>query len=152
MKQSIFRNLERFVEFCLAHRVKVVIVYTLLTLTMAGLAMGVQVKTVFADLLPSSHPYVKVHEEFQGQFGGSNVVSIMVEVEKGDIFDRAVLEKVRTITNELPLVDGVNPSTVISLASKKLKEIRASTDVIETRPVMWPSVPKTPQEMETLKT
>ena len=152
MKQTTFTKLQRFVEACIRNRILIVAIYTLLTLVMAGFAMRVQIKTVFDDLLPRSHPYVKVHEKFKEQFGGSNVVSIMLEVEKGDIFSQQVLNKVRTITNALPLVDGVNSTQIISLASKKLKEIKSSTDVIETRPVMWPDVPKTPQEMDALRT
>jgi hypothetical protein len=152
VKDTTFTRLQQFVEFCIRKRSLVATAYFLLTLVMAYFAVQVHVKTVFEDLLPRRHPYVQVHERFQEQFGGSNVVSIMVEVEKGDIFDRKVLERVRKITNDLPLVDGVNSTQIVSLASKKLREIKASTDAIEARPIMWPDVPKTPEEMRALKT
>ena len=30
------------------------------------------VKTVFADLLPQKHPYIKLHNEIRDKFGGAN--------------------------------------------------------------------------------
>jgi len=151
VKDLTYTKLQNFVEFCIRNRVAVAGVYLLLTLVLTLFAARVHFKTVFEDLLPRSHPYVQVHERFQEHFGGSNVISIMLEVKQGDIFNQQVLEKVRKITNELPLVDGVNSTQIVSLASNKLREIRASTDAIEARPVMWPDIPKTPQEMQALK-
>jgi uncharacterized protein len=151
VKDVIYSRLQNFVEFCIRNRVAVAGVYFLVTLVLALFAARVHVKTVFEDLLPRSHPYVQVHERFQEHFGGSNVISIMLEVDQGDIFNPNVLGKVREITNKLPLVDGVNSTQIVSLASSKLREIRASTDAIESRPVMWPDIPKTQQEMQALR-
>jgi len=141
----------RFSRFCIRRRVAVVTVLGLATAVMTYFAALVEVKTVFADMLPSSHPYVKVHEKFADTFGGSNMVTIMVEARDGDIFDPAVLDKVQRITLDLRKVSAVNPFQIISLASKKLKEVRASTDNIETRPLMWPDVPKTEAGLRDLK-
>src|SRR5882762_2516569 len=118
---------------------------------MLGAALRVEVKTVFDDLLPRNHPYIQVHERIKQTFGGSNLVSIMLEVDRGDIFSRPVLEKIQKVTKDLQQVDGVNQFQIISLAAKKLKEIRGSTDAIELRPLMWPEVPKSDTELAQLK-
>lgn len=152
MKEKSWHKLEHFVEYCIKYRVQVAAVFAILTLAMAFFATRVHVRTVFGDLLPRNHAYVKVHERFQADFGGSNVVSIMLEVEKGEVFNTQFLTKLKKVTDGLQGVDGVNPFQIVSLASKKLREIRASTDAIESRPVMWPNVPQTPEEMEVLKT
>lgn len=152
MQDRTFHKLERFVAFCIRHRVQVAAAFAILTLGMSFSAWRVHLRTVFGDLLPRSHAYIKVHERFQADFGGSNVVSVMLEVDKGNVFDTKVLTKVKKVTDDLQGVDGVNPFQVVSLASKKLREIRASTDAIESRPVMWPNVPQTQEEMEVLKT
>src|SRR5260370_40560813 len=94
MKNATFSKLERFVEFCIRNRVAVTLVYVVLTLVMAFFASRIEIKTVFDDLLPRSHPYVQVHERFKEQFGGSNVVSIMVPGDKGDNFHKTLLNKV----------------------------------------------------------
>ena len=141
----------RFALFCIRRRVWVVSVLAVTTALLTYFAVNIEVKTVFADMLPSSHPYVKTHERFKDTFGGSNIVTIMVEVEQGDIFQPAVLEKVRILTMELRKVSSVNQFQIISLASKKLKEIKSSTEGIETKPLMWPDLPKTEAEISALR-
>ena len=54
--------------------------------------------TAFSDLLPKDHPYIRVHNEFWKTFGGANVILISVEAADGDIFNPAVLEKVKKLT------------------------------------------------------
>lgn len=143
--------IERIAAFCIRRRGPVAGVIALLTVLLSWFALHVEVRTVFEDMLPSRHEYVKTHQKFKDTFGGSNMVTIMLEVEQGDIFDPVVLEKVRTITLGLREVSAVNPFQIISLASKKLKEVRASTDGIETRPLMWPDLPANAEELAALK-
>src|SRR5260370_36045225 len=101
MKNATFSKLERFVEFCIRNRVAVTLVYVVLTLVMAFFASRIEIKTVFDDLLPRSHPYVQVHERFKEQFGGSDVVSIMVQADKGDSFQRTGLKQGKKNTTDL---------------------------------------------------
>jgi len=122
-----------------------------LTAAMGYMASKVEVKTVFSDLLPKTHPYVKVNQKFKSTFGGSNLVTIMVENQKGDIFDLKVLEKVQKLTVGLQQVNGIDTYQIVSIASKKIKEIRATTEGVETRPIMWPRLPDGPEEMSKLR-
>jgi predicted RND superfamily exporter protein len=122
-----------------------------LTAAMGYMASKVEVKTVFSDLLPKTHPYVKVNQKFKSTFGGSNLVTIMVENQKGDIFDLKVLEKVQKLTVGLQQVNGIDTYQIVSIASKKIKEIRATTEGVETRPIMWPRLPDGPEEMAKLR-
>ena len=143
--------IERIAEFCIRQRRAVVIAISLLTLSLSWFAMHIEVRTVFEDMLPSRHEYVKTHEKFKDTFGGSNIVTIMVEAKDGDIFQLPVLEKVRSLTLGMREVSAVNPYQITSLASKKLKEVRASTDGIETKPLMWPDLPANAKELAALK-
>lgn len=144
-------RLERFVEYCIHRRAYVTGIFFLVTAVMLVAALRVEVRTVFEDLLPRSHPYIQVHEQYKQAFGGSNVVSIVLEAEKGDIFNTPFLSKVKTVTSALQQVDGANQFQIVSLASRKLKEIRGSTEAIESNPLMWPDVPKSQAGLETLK-
>lgn len=141
----------RFVRLCIRQRLAVVLVMGVLTAVFAVLAVQIEIKTVFNDLLPQNHPYIKVHDQFKQTFGSSNMVSIMLEVKEGDIFNPPVLKKIQKVTKDLQLVDGVNQFQIISLAAKKLKEIRASTEGIDIKPLMWPKVPETQDEVDKLK-
>lgn len=151
MKNSSYKKLERFVEFCILRRVAVVTVLTIITMLMTYLAVQVEIKTVFNDLMPRNHSYISVHNQFKSTFGGSNMVSIMLEVEQGDVFNPSVLGKIKKVTSDLQMVEGVNPFQIISLASKKLREVRASTSGIDTRPLMWPNLPKDETDLAALR-
>ncbi len=143
--------IERIAEFCIRRRVWVTGILLFLTLILSWFALRIEVRTVFEDMLPSRHEYVQTHEKFKDTFGGSNMVTIMFEVEEGDIFQTALLDKVRSVTLGLREVSAVNQYQITSLASKKLKEVRASTAGIESRPLMWPDLPADAQAMAELK-
>jgi predicted RND superfamily exporter protein len=145
------RTSERVARFCIRQRLPVILVVALITILLLVFALRQDVRTVFADLLPQDHPYIQTHEQFKESFGGSNLVSIMLTVEEGDIFRPEVLGKIRDITRDLREVSGVNQFQIISLASKKLKEVHASTYGIESRPLMWPDVPQQPADLERLR-
>ena len=140
--------IERIAEFCIHRRKAVVAVLAALTLVLSWFALRIEVRTVFEDMLPSQHEYVKTHERFKDTFGSSNMVTIMFEVKEGDIFQKAFLEKVRTVTLGLREVSAVNPYQITSLASKKLKEVQASTDGIATTPLMWPDLPANAEQID----
>ncbi len=144
-------RLARFVEFCIRQRAYVTGIFVVITAAMLVTAFKVEVRTVFEDLLPRSHPYIQVHEQYKHAFGGSNVVSIVLEAEQGDIFSAPFLGKVKSVTTALQKVDGANQFQIVSLASRKLKEIRGSTEAIESNPLMWPDVPQDQAGLDTLK-
>lgn len=151
MKNETFSKVEHAFATLIRNRTWVVLAVAVLTAVMGYLASHVEVKTVFSDLLPKNHPYVAVNQQFKSTFGGSNMVSIMIEVKEGDIFKPSVLSKVQKITVGLQQVDSVDTYQIISIASKKIKEVRASTEGVESRPIMWPELPKGPAEMAVLK-
>jgi len=151
VKNQSFSKLTHIFELLIKQRKWVIIIVALLTAVMGWLAAHVEVKTVFSDLLPKNHPYVAVNQKFKATFGGSNMVSIMLETEQGDIFDKRVLEKVQKITVGMQQVDSIDTYQIISIASKKVKEVRASTEGVESRPIMWPALPQTPEDMVKLR-
>lgn len=151
MKNATFGKIERLFQHLIRYRTWVVLTVAVLTAVMGYLATHVEVKTIFSDLLPKDHPYVAVNQKFKSTFGGSNMVSIMIETENGDIFDTKVLQKVQKLTVGLQQVDSVDTYQIVSIASKKIKEVRASTEGVESRPIMWPHLPQSPAEMAVLK-
>jgi predicted RND superfamily exporter protein len=151
VKNTTFSKIEHLFALLIKNRMLVVLAVAISTAIMAYLASHVEVKTVFSDLLPKNHPYVEVNQKFKSTFGGSNMVSIMVEVQDGDIFKKEVLEKVQKLTVGLQQVDAVDTFQIVSIASKKTKEVRASTEGVESRPIMWPQLPKDDAEMAILR-
>jgi len=138
-------------NFLFSRRAIVVGIVLLSSLILGVLALRVEVVTHLADMMPINHPYIKVHEQYKRSFGGAAIVTIMVEAKKGDVFQLSILKKVQGITTDLQKIDAVNQYQIVSLASKKLKNIHASSDGIEALPLMWPDVPKTAEEIALLK-
>ena len=64
--------------------------------------------TSFGDLLPQTHPFMKVHNKYAGTFGGANNVMIMVEVKQGNIFNVDTLTRIYKMTEEVDKVYGVS--------------------------------------------
>lgn len=143
--------IERFSAYCILNARKVALLLFAMTAILGWFALHVDVRTIFDDMLPSNHEYVQTHDKFKDSFGGSNLVTIMFEVEEGDIFQINVLQKVREVTLGLREVNAVNPYQITSLASKKVKEVKATSTGIESVPLMWPELPTTKEQMEDLK-
>jgi predicted RND superfamily exporter protein len=140
-----------FSIFCIKQRKAVVVILSLITMFFAYFAVQTDVVTKFEDQQPTSHPYIKVHQKFKDTFGGSNIVTFMVKSKEGDIFQLPVLTKIQELTQGLVKIDAVNEFQIISLAGKKLKEVKASTEGIESKPYMWPDLPKNQDEINYLK-
>jgi predicted RND superfamily exporter protein len=126
-------------------------IIALVTLFFSYYALKIQMYTAFSDLLPSNHPYIRVHNEFWKTFGGANVILISVEATNGDIFNRAALEKVKKLTEIIERIPGANNYQIFSIARQKVKDVRATAWGIEVEPVMWPDVPHSPAEIERLR-
>jgi len=132
-------------------RVPVLAIVLAITAVLATFAVRIDVKTVFEDLQPGTHPYIKVHEEFKQTFGGTSVITFMIQSTKGDIFQMPVLEQIHALTQGLYKIDAINEFQIYSIAGKKLKEVRASTEGIQSFPYMWPNLPESQADIERIK-
>jgi len=139
-------------RFLLRWRVVVLIVIVAMTGFFGYMAANIRVESPLIDLFPKTHPYVETYTKYAGVFGGASRVVIQIEVEEGDIFDKEVLQKIRRITKELELLDGINNYQVLSLAQRKVKELKIdAVRGFRAVPVMWPKVPETDEEIEQLR-
>ena len=129
----------------------VLIIISVITIFFGYQCRNLSISTNFNDLLPQTHPYVKVHNEFRETFGGANFLVIMVSVKDGTIFNRETLEKIRYITNELEGLPGIDRYKIVSIASRKLKNTQITSWGLEAVALMWPEVPKDDKGMEILK-
>jgi predicted RND superfamily exporter protein len=143
--------LKNFAEFIIKYRVVFLIVILLITSFFLFRLSKLSVKTNFSELLPQKHPFVKVHNKIRDIFGGANQVLIMVQVRKGDIFNRETLKKVQWISSELEKIPGVDPYKISSIAISKKKTFKFSSGSMIIKPLMYPDVPKNEAEMNELR-
>jgi len=140
-----------FADFVIRRRLLVLCIIGLITLAFGWECRKLTISTNFNELLPQNHEYIKIHNEFRETFGGANFLVMMVSVKEGDIFTAKTLEKVRHITSELEKVPGVDKYKILSMASRKIKNPKITSWGMEAKPLMWPDVPRTEQEMNKLK-
>ena len=143
--------MRRVADVVVKQRAMILALIVLVTLVFAYRSFNIEMYTAFADLLPKDHPYIRIHERYWKTFGGANVVMLSVEVTDGDIFNAAVLEKIKKLTEMIERTPGANNYQIFSIARQKVKDVRATAWGIEVQPVMWPDVPQSAEEIERLR-
>jgi hypothetical protein len=143
--------MKKFADLVIRQRLLVLLVILAVTVFFAYQMTGLKIITNFNDLLPQTHEYIKLHNDFRKTFGGANFLVIMVSVKKGDIFNEKTLKKIQYITNELEAIKGIDRYKIVSIASRKLKNPRITSWGIEGTPLMWPDVPKDELGIQKLK-
>lgn len=143
--------LERFSEFCIRRRLWVAGTIIGAAVVCALFTVRLEIRTIFHDMLPTHHDYIKVNDEYDEQFGGPNVVTIMVQATEGDIFQMPVLETIQKVTEAMYYVPSVNNFQIASIAARKLRSIEASAEGIESIPLMWPDLPQSQEEIDLLR-
>jgi len=145
--------LENLGRFLIDRRWIVLSVILGLTGVFGWFASQIRVESPTIDLFPTTHPYVETFVKYSEVFGGASRVAIQLEAKDGDIFKKPTLDKIRRITKELELLEGINNYQVLSLAQRKIKELKVdSIRGFRAVPVMWPKVPETAEEIAKLRT
>lgn len=112
----------RFSEFFIRHRLAHLIVIGLGTLFFGWQALQLEVFSQFVDLLPRQHPYVKVYEKYNRQFGSANVVAAAIVARDGSIYDERFLEKLYAFTDQIDKIEGVDHGQVASITSITVRD------------------------------
>ncbi len=120
------------------------------TVFMAYAAARVKITTRFIDLFPAGHKNVVLTRRFH-QFGGAQTLAVMLQVKRRDIFNLQTLRKIQEISREVDSLPGVNHQEVFSLSSYRVTYVKAVPGGINVRPLMYPSMPDSPAEIEAFK-
>lgn len=129
------------------HRFPVLCGFILVTLAFAAGLPGVQIKTIFSDLLPKDDPFVQVFKDHPN-FGNPLTVTVMIKRTDGDIYNHETLAKVWNFTRDIDLTPGINHDSLISIATEKARYAEATPDGVDMRPLMGDAIPTTPEEIE----
>ncbi len=143
--------MRRFAEHIIKYRLYWLIGIIILTIFFGYEASKTRMKTVFDDLFPQKHRFIKVHNTFRELFGGANLVSLELKVKEGTIFKIETLKKLKRITTEFENLPWVHPYQIFSLPRPSVKDMKVSSWGMRNVSVMYPHIPKTPEEMQELK-
>jgi predicted RND superfamily exporter protein len=102
-------------------RLPLLIMGVVLTLVLGFFATRLQVTAGFSKMIPLNHEFMQTFRDYQGDFGGANNVLVAIKVKKGDIYDKDVLATVRSITDEVFYIKGVERSSLTSLVTPNVR-------------------------------
>ncbi len=140
------KHIERIVRFPVTTILLAVFITVFFAFQISGLHMVLDPKA----LLPQDHPYVRLNNEIEKQFGGSRVVLIGVASKDGDIFNPSDIEKIRKINEEVKTLPGILENNVVSIADRKVKVVKAEGDSLEINSLL-DGIEYTPEGMKKLK-
>ena len=142
--------MQRYIEWILRHRYLVIALT--LTVSVAAVIEAKNLRIIIDPnkSLPQSHPYVETSNRVEKIFGSRYVVVIGITPKQGDIFQPAVLEKIQHMTAAFLQTPGVVKENLLSLSSRRAKNIVGTADGLEVRPLM-PNVPATIGQIQDLR-
>lgn len=106
----------RFLEATLfGHRRKVLTVFFAITVVLGYFASHLRPDAGFDKLLPTNNAYIDTYKRTQAQFGGGNVLLVVLESKNGDIFSADFFDKLKKLTDDVFFLPGVDRTHVSSL-------------------------------------
>ncbi len=123
--QKIVEKIEKFI---FAHRGLLVTVFFILTAGMLYSAIKARVDVSFTKKLPLQHEYIQTFLEYREQFGGANRIVIALMVEEGDIFTPKFFEILKSVTDEIFFLPGVDRAQVTSLFTPNVRFVEIVED------------------------
>lgn len=116
----------------------------------AGL-FHVEARTVFSDLFPKHHPFVRAFKDHPN-FGNPLTVTIMVKrVDGKDIYNSDTLAKIWSMSRDVDLIPGVDHDQIVSIATEKARYTVVTSDGIYSNPILDEKLPTTQAELEEVK-
>ena len=137
----------RVAKWVMDRRAMVSVWFVIVTLAFAAGIPRVEIKTIFADLLPQDDEFVKIYNAHPN-FGNPLTMFVMIKRKNGDIYHAETLQKVWDLTRNVDLTEGVDHDQIISISTEKLRYVEATPQGVDVRPLMGDAVPKDPAEVE----
>ncbi|HXZ47388.1 MAG TPA: MMPL family transporter [Usitatibacter sp.] len=148
-------TLERFIQavsdVIFGHRRTWLAVFAALTAFFAFSASHLAIDAGFNKMVPLRHPYMKVYREYEKVFGGANRVAIALMQDHGDIYTKEYLEKLKALTNDVFLLNGVDRATVKSLFTPNTRFIEVIEEGFAGGNVIPATFQGTPEDLKTVR-
>ncbi len=142
--------MQRYIEWIIRYRF--VVIALTLVVTIAAVIQTKNLKIIIDPntMLPQSHPYVMTSNQVERIFGSKYVVVIGITPKEGDIYQPAVLEKIQHMTAAFLQTPGVVKENLLSLSSRRAKNIMGTAEGLEVKPLMS-GVPTTAAQINELR-
>lgn len=139
-----------YAQWVIHHRLVVIGLILAITGFLASRLGSLQVDSNPNLWAPQQHPYVETTNLLEEVFGGRNLTVIGVVPKSGDIYQPAVLEKIKRLQDQIELLPHAVRHNVQSIAARKVKRVTGTPDGMEVRQMME-VVPRTPEAIAKLR-
>ncbi|WP_420467751.1 efflux RND transporter permease subunit [Panacagrimonas sp.] len=137
----------RLAKWIMDKRLPILILFGLVTAGFAAGFPGIEIRTIFKDLLPKDDPFVQVYYDHPN-FGNPLSIFVMVKRTDGDIYNSDTLQKVWDLTRNIDLTPAVDHDQMLSISTEKLRYVEATPEGVDVRPLMGDRVPVNDEEIE----
>lgn len=117
-----------------------------ITLFFAAGLPRVELKTIFSDLFPKTHPFVQTFKDHPN-FGNPLTIILMVKNKNGTIYNHETLDKLWRMTREIDLAPSVDHDQILSLTTEKARYAEATPYGVDMKPMMDAKAPETAGEL-----
>ena len=138
-------------EFLVRHRFIVFVCALALTGWFAYLVTTLRLYDDPNQWPPEDDPNVLLNNKLQLQFGGANLVTIMITRKDGSsIINPETLEKVKRITDKIMVIHGVIPYAIRSLSTVNARYLKGTDEELDAG-ILFADANRAPQSAEELK-
>jgi predicted RND superfamily exporter protein len=137
----------RQIALVVEYRRIVLAIVVLITLLLGAGATKLSIVIDPDETLPQDHPYLVATNLADKLFGNKYEVVIGVTPPEGDALQPAAIAAVKEITAKLAADKGVVPSSLISLAARKVKDIAGAADGLSARQLLEGKSGETPEHL-----
>lgn len=128
------------------------IVFAALTALFAYTAAWLRVDAGFNKMIPLQHEYMKIFTEYQKTFGGANRVLVAVMQRDGrDIYNAEFFKTLKSLTDEVFFIPGVDRPTVTSLFTPNVRFIEVVEEGFAGGNVIPADFRGTPEDLEKVR-
>ena len=150
MDRPASRVFRPYARWIVAHRLLVVTAIVLVTGFLTSRLGSLQVDSNPDLWAPQTHAYVETTNQLEELFGGRNLTVIGVVPRQGDIYQPKVLATIKRLQDEIELLPHAVRHNILSLAARKVKQVKGGPDGMEVRQMME-TVPTTAEEIAAFK-
>lgn len=144
------RLFQRYAEILIRYRVWTVVVMLLATALLASRLGTLRLDNNPDIWAPQNNQLIKTTHKLERIFGGRNFTVVAIAPKHGDIYQPAILRKIRNIQDGIEALPEAVKSNVLSLAAKRVKAIKGNAQgMVVTR--MLAKIPQTPAALAKLR-
>jgi predicted RND superfamily exporter protein len=125
-----------YIRFIVRYRVAVVLALAVVTALFSLQLRHLRFEIGRGAQLPQGHPFVQIQNAIAEQFGGETTIVVGIIAQDHNIFRRDILLKIKRITEGLRDTQGVIPSSVLSITSDRVKDIRRTANGFDVSPLV----------------